>query len=258
MSERRRHWYTARMSRRVLLTGVSGFVGGALGSHLRKLGYDVIGVSRSAPRPACCTSHLTHDLSEPVPESWPHADVIVHCAALASPWASPAAYRLHNVDATRNVLAYAERVGASHFVFISSSSVHYAHGDQVDLTEDTPLPTIPINEYAATKRQGEELVRRSRVPWTILRPRAVFGPGDTVLFPRILRAAERGGISIPDLQSHEPSCDSTPRSGRSSWVRCAASNALSCPPRSFRICYWIFIRCIARNRGRTGGRCAVL
>lgn len=182
------------MSRRVLLTGVSGFVGGALGSHLRQLGYDVIGVSRSAPRPGSSTSHLTHDLAEPIPESWPHADVIVHCAALASPWASPAAYRLHNVDATRNMLAYAERVGASHFVFISSSSVHYGHGDQVDLTEDTPLPTIPINEYAATKRQGEELVRQSKVPWVILRPRAVFGPGDTVLFPRILRAAERGQL----------------------------------------------------------------
>ena len=90
------------------------------------------------------------------------------------------------------------------FVFISSSSVYYEPRDQLSLTEDSPFPPKPINEYAATKRQAEELVRKSAVPWVILRPRAVFGPGDTVLFPRILRAAKRGALPRlmrPDGQS---------------------------------------------------------
>ncbi len=182
------------MCRRVLLTGVSGFVGGALGVHLRKLGHHVVGVSRSAPRPGACSTHLTHDLAQSLPADWPPVDVVVHCAALSSPWASPASYRANNVDATSHMLAYAERAGARHFVFISSSSVYYQHGDQFDLTEEAPLPSVAINEYAATKRQGEEMVRRSETAWTILRPRAVFGPGDTVLFPRILRAAKRGQL----------------------------------------------------------------
>lgn len=190
--------YTACMSRRILLTGVSGFVGGALGAHLIELGYDVTGVSRSAPRPGSTNRHIAHDLA--LPFDWPAVDVVVHCAALSSPWASPAAYQANNVIATRNLLEHAH----ARFIFISSSSVHYTHGDQLGITELTPLPRVAINEYAATKRQAEDLVRQSTRPWTILRPRAVFGPGDTVLFPRILRAARAGKlprILRPDLKS---------------------------------------------------------
>jgi nucleoside-diphosphate-sugar epimerase len=179
---------------RILLTGVSGFVGGALGAHLRRLGYDVTGVSRTAARAQSTSRFVAHDLTQPIPGSWPAVDVVVHCAALSSPWAAPAAFRANNVDATRNLLAWAERTGVARFVFISSSSVYYTPCDQLDLTEDSPFPPRPINEYAATKRQAEELVRRSAVPSVILRPRAVFGPGDTVLFPRILRAARRGAL----------------------------------------------------------------
>jgi nucleoside-diphosphate-sugar epimerase len=185
--------------RSILLTGVSGFVGGAAGAHLRRLGYYVIGVSRTAPRQDSVNDHLALDLAKP--HALPPVDVVVHCAALSSPWASPAAYRANNVEATRNLLGAA---GGARFIFISSSSVYYAHGDQLNLTEDSPLPSSPINQYAATKRQAEELVRSSGLQAAILRPRAVFGPGDTVLFPRILRAAKRGAlprILRPDRQS---------------------------------------------------------
>jgi nucleoside-diphosphate-sugar epimerase len=120
-------------------------------------------------------------------------DAVVHCAALASPWAAPVSYQANNVQATYNVLDWSRRVEARRFIFISSSSVHYQAGiDQTGITEDTPLPQNPVNEYAATKRQAEEAVKLSELEWIILRPRAVFGPGDTVLFPRILRAAQRG------------------------------------------------------------------
>jgi nucleoside-diphosphate-sugar epimerase len=53
-----------------------------------------------------------------------------------------------------------------------------------------------VNAYAATKYAGEELVRRYPGSWVIVRPRAVFGPGDTVLFPRILTAARAGKLPI--------------------------------------------------------------
>jgi nucleoside-diphosphate-sugar epimerase len=191
-------------NRRILLTGVSGFVGGALGAHLRRLGYDVTGISRTAPRSDSITRFIAHDLTEPIPHSWPSADAIVHCAALSSPWAAPAAFQANNVGATRNLLDWAERAKIARFVFISSSSVYYTQCDQLGITEDSPFPLRPINEYAATKLQAEELVRKSAVASVILRPRAVFGPGDTVLFPRILRAARRGvlpRLTRPDGKS---------------------------------------------------------
>lgn len=181
-------------ARRVLVTGVSGFVGGALGAQLRRLGYHVVGVSRGEAREGAADEHIRCDLREPI-GTLPAADAVVHCAALASPWAAPAEYRASNVDATRYVLDWAARTGVARFVFISSSSVHYVAGaDQVGIREDTPLPARAINDYALTKRRAEDLVGQSKLNWVILRPRAVFGPGDTVLFPRILRAAEQGKL----------------------------------------------------------------
>ncbi len=183
------------MSRRVLVTGVSGFVGGALGAFLRRQGDRVSGVSRSGPRARAVDAFTAHDLSRPLPvdlgDSGPF-DAIVHCAALSVPWAAPEAFAAHNVGATANLLDFARRRGCGRFVFISSSSVYYRHGDQLGITEDTPFPRPPINHYAATKRRCEELVLGSGLEVLVLRPRAVFGPGDTVLFPRILRAARRG------------------------------------------------------------------
>ena len=179
----------------MLVTGVSGFVGGALGRHLRAHGgYRVTGVSRSPPRAGAADEFLAHDLGLPLPAGCDGHEVIVHCAALAAPWGSPRSYRRHNVTATGNVLELAARSGVRKLVFLSSSSVYYRHGDQLGIREQTPMPVVPINEYAASKRAAEALVLASPVPSVVLRPRAVFGPGDTVLFPRILRAARRGAL----------------------------------------------------------------
>src|SRR5689334_1301586 len=135
------------MACRVLVTGVSGFVGGALGRHLRALGgYLVTGVSRTPARPGSVDAFVAHDLTQPIPPDWPGHDVVVHCAALSSPWASPAAYRRQNVEATANLLEYVRRSGgrgAPRVVFISSSSVFYRHGDQLGIREETPLPDTP-------------------------------------------------------------------------------------------------------------------
>lgn len=181
----------------VLVTGTSGFVGAAVGRRLRALGASVTGLSRSPPRDGACDRHVRHDLASPLPDDLPRFDAIVHCAALASPWAKLSAYRLANVVGLERMLAFAQRRPPERFVFLSSSAVHYSWGDTTEVTETTPWPGQAINAYARSKRLGEAMVRKSDLPWTIVRPRAVYGPGDTVVFPRILHAA-RAGV-LPDL-----------------------------------------------------------
>jgi nucleoside-diphosphate-sugar epimerase len=61
-----------------------------------------------------------------------------------------------------------------------------------------------VNAYAETKAMGEALVRTYEGPWVIVRPRAVFGPGDTVLFPRILAAAAVDGCRFHQRRPARP------------------------------------------------------
>ena len=172
---------------RILVTGTSGFVGGAVGRHLRGRGHHVTGLSRRAPRAGATDQALAHDLSRPIPEMGP-LDVVIHAAALSAPWGRPADFDAANVEGTRHALALAARAGAR-FVLISSSSVLYAPGDQHGLPEEPAPDTPPVNDYARTKRAAEALTAACPGAWAILRPRAVYGAGDTVLFPRIARAA---------------------------------------------------------------------
>jgi 2-alkyl-3-oxoalkanoate reductase len=186
------------MAKRALVTGVSGFLGGALGRRLQAAGWEVVGISRRDGRPGSCDQYLRGDLSRMDLGSLGIFDAVVHCAALASPWAPVEEFARHNVEATRRILDFSVDKEVRSFVFVSSSSVHYDWADQWLIREDTPWPEEAINEYARTKRMAEALVSQSGLAWAIVRPRAIFGPGDTVLFPRILRAARTG--SLPRLE----------------------------------------------------------
>ncbi|MDX1996448.1 MAG: NAD(P)-dependent oxidoreductase [Thermoanaerobaculia bacterium] len=182
---------------RLLLTGSNGFVGGRIAALALARGWEVVGVGRAETPGKVVSSYRRHDLSLSL-DFTERVDAVVHCAALAAPWAAPRAFRAANVEATRNVLDWAARQGAPPFIYISSSSVFYRNADQLGLTEESPIPPAgeQINEYSRTKRIGEELTAAYPGSWAILRPRAVFGPGDTVLLPRIVEAARRGKLPV--------------------------------------------------------------
>jgi len=177
---------------RLLLTGASGFVGGHLLDRFASMGWDVTGVAR---RPLALPNYVAHDLAKPLPFE-KQFDVVIHAAARASPWGRRRDFHQQNVVATKNVIDHCLAHGVPKLVFISSSSVFYAPGHQLGITEETPMPSRAVNDYAATKREAEELVRGYPGEWAILRPRAVFGPRDTVLLPRILEAARKGELPL--------------------------------------------------------------
>jgi nucleoside-diphosphate-sugar epimerase len=181
---------------RILVTGASGFVGGRFVERFRdRPDLELHGVGR---RPLDRPGYTSLDLSRPIHEDdLPfRPDVVLHAAARATPWGSEAEYRRDNVEATANVVDLCLRLGRPRLVYVSSSSVFYRPGPQLGLTEESPIGPRFVNLYAATKAEGEGRVRAYPGPWLILRPRAVFGPGDTVLFPRILAAARRGKLPL--------------------------------------------------------------
>ena len=71
--------------------------------------------------------------------------------------------------------------------------------NQPGLTETSPLPARSLNAYAATKREAEDLVLAADATGfrtTSIRPRALIGPDDTVLLPRILTLVSRGWFPL--------------------------------------------------------------
>lgn len=182
---------------RVLVTGATGFVGGALLRALRgRADVEVRGVGRRRlADPDVASVDLARPFEPPFGTAF-RPDVIVHAAARTSQWGTRAEFRAQNVHATANVLDLARRSGTQRVVYVSSTSVLYRPADQFGLTEASPAGPRFLNEYARTKHEGEELVRRHPGDWVIARPRAVFGPGDTTLLPRILEAATRGRLPL--------------------------------------------------------------
>lgn len=182
---------------KILVTGASGFVGGKTVAVLRQAGHQVLGIGR---RQLADPGYLALDLGQPFTLDFA-PDAVLHAAAKASPWGTRREFERDNVIATHNVISFCERAAAKRgqrprLVYVSSSSVFYQPGDQLGLTEASPIGPRFANDYAATKAAGEKLVEQYQGSWAIARPRAVFGPGDTVLFPRILEAARKGKLPL--------------------------------------------------------------
>lgn len=123
---------------------------------------------------------------------------VVHSAALAAPWGAYEDFYAANVLATQHVLNACRAAHVRRLVHISTPSVYFEYRDRLNISEREPLPTRPVNHYAATKRLADALVAQhaNAIESIILRPRALFGPWDTAVMPRLLRVAERGTLPL--------------------------------------------------------------
>ena len=192
------------MSRRALVTGATGGLGLTLTQALLDDGYTVRAAGRSPTAIKRLRDMGTEAVAGDLFELGPDAlcrdiDVVFHAAALSSPWGPDADFQRANVDLTRDLLAAAQREGVGSFVFVSSPSVYARWADQTGLTEDTPWPDRPLNAYARTKGEAERLVLAANAPGfrtVAIRPRAIIGPDDAVLLPRILRLVKRGRFPV--------------------------------------------------------------
>jgi nucleoside-diphosphate-sugar epimerase len=189
----------------VLITGSNGFIGDRIAVASAERGWDVVGLGRAAGARGPVASYVRHDVREPLAFT-DRVDAVVHCAALASPWARPSAFAETNVNGTRHVVDWCVRNGRPHLVLVSSTSVLYRHADQLGLTEDAPAPPEQeqINAYSRSKLAAERLAGTYPGRWTVLRPRAVFGPGDTTLLPRVLAVAGRGVLPVLESARGRP------------------------------------------------------
>ncbi|WP_194813824.1 NAD(P)-dependent oxidoreductase [Nocardia sp. XZ_19_385] len=197
---------------KVLVTGASGFLGGAL---VRRLVADrEHEVSILVRR----TSNLADlgdardqvklvygDLSDPdsLIAATSGIDVVFHSAARVDERGTRDQFWAENVTATERLLESARRNGAARFVFISSPSamMDYDGGDQLDVDESVPYPRRYLNLYSETKAAAERAVlaaNTTEFSTCALRPRAIWGAGDRS--GPIVRLLSRTAVGkLPDL-----------------------------------------------------------
>ena len=124
---------------------------------------------------------------------------VIHAGALSSAWGRYRDFFDINVTGTQNVVDGCLRHGVRRLVYVSSPSVMSVHAPQVGLDESHPLPDAFVSDYSATKALAEARVRDAGsrgLEFVILRPKALYGPGDTSVFPRIIEAVTKGRLPI--------------------------------------------------------------
>lgn len=190
------------MSRLALVTGATGGLGRELVGQLLATGYRVRATGRDrAIGATLATEFVAADLtSDPLAPLASGVDVVFHLAALSSPWGPRAAFEAINLTATEQLLVAARAAGCEGLVYASTPSIYAEPRDRIGLTEDSPVAACFANDYAATKYAAERRVLAADTPdfrTVSIRPRAIVGPNDNVLLPRVLRAARRGRFPLP-------------------------------------------------------------
>ena len=161
----------------VAITGANGFIGQHLVRRFGEAGWDV----RSVVRRDAEFGRL--------PECFAAADVVVHAAA-ATRSPTVAQLRESNVGLTARVVDAARSAGVPRVVFISSLAAVGPASSREQPVSDT-TPPAPFEAYGRAKLDAERVVQAGGVPFTIVRPAAVYGPGDRD-FLSLFRAAQRG------------------------------------------------------------------
>ncbi len=191
---------------KLLVTGGGGFLGQALCRALLARGHEVTSVSRSR-HPALDALGVPQrqaDLADRDAVLAAFAggfDAVLHNAAKAGTWGSHQSYFDANVTGTRNVIAACRAHGIGRLVHTSTPSVAHRATHPV---EGASADEVPYGEgvkahYAATKivAEREVLAANGRALATVaLRPRLIWGPGDTQILPRLVARARAGRLRL--------------------------------------------------------------
>lgn len=184
----------------VLVTGASGFLGGAVAAELAAAGHEVRTMQRRPSGVAGVTDILGSIADRSLlARATDGAEGVVHLAAKVSLAGAPREFRAVNVEGTRALLDASERAGATRFVQVSSPSVAHTGSAIAGAGADPADPAHARGDYARTKAEAEliALERDSPAMGVIaVRPHLVWGPGDTQLVARIVDRARRGRLPL--------------------------------------------------------------
>ena len=168
----------------ILITGGAGNVGRRLALALAEQGHRVRALCLpddpgAARLLGCPVDVRTGDITrkETLAAALKDVRIVFHLAAVLIAPGDPDLFEAVNSQGTRNLVEAAEAEGVEQFIYVSSISVEY-----------------PVtNAYARSKLRGEEWVKRSAIPFTIVRPTLAYQDGGAFEFMRFVEHLKRRG-----------------------------------------------------------------
>ena len=183
------------------VTGGSGFIGGALVRRLVADGWSV----RALVRSDAAARRVGDRGADPVRGDLDDvdamaagaagADLVFHAAAHLGDWGRRADFERDNVQGTRNALAAARKARARRFVHVGTEAALLAGDPLIEVDEHAALRFDSPALYASTKARAEEAVieaNRNGMQTVVIRPRFVWGRGDTTLLPLMAQMVRSG------------------------------------------------------------------
>jgi nucleoside-diphosphate-sugar epimerase len=166
---------------KLAITGGTGFVGARLLSAATNAGHVIRALTRREmpPRPGVEWVEGALDRPTALAALVEGSDAVIHVAGVIS-GRTAADFDACNVDGTKALLEAAEAAAVRKFVHVSSLAARE--------------PTLSM--YGASKAKSEGLVAGSALPWAIVRPPAVYGPGDKETL-ELFKMAKRGLVLLP-------------------------------------------------------------
>jgi nucleoside-diphosphate-sugar epimerase len=182
-------------TRRVAVTGATGFIGRHLTAQLVERGVEVRAIVRprsahKAPRGATIVQASLE--TSALAEAFAGVDAVVHLAGVVS------TVRQHeyidiNARGTQAVGAAARAAGAR-LIYVSSLAAAGSASPAAPRREEDP--SQPLTPYGRSKLEGERhIAALEGLEYTILRPSVVYGPGDRAMLP-LFRFARRGVLPL--------------------------------------------------------------
>ncbi|HYZ30499.1 MAG TPA: NAD-dependent epimerase/dehydratase family protein [Thermoleophilaceae bacterium] len=183
------------------VTGGSGFVGGALIRRLAGDGWTVRALARSDRAEQAVldagAEPVRGDLDDTgaMAAAADGADVFHHAAAKVEDFGDPAEFERVTVQGTKNALAAAREAGVPRFVQVGTEAALMAGQPLVNVDETAPLRPDSPSPYPWSKAKAEQAVLDANgegLETVVVRPRFVWGRGDTTLLPQIVAMTKAG------------------------------------------------------------------
>lgn len=189
--------------KKVLVTGAYGFLGKYLIQELLDNGYSVVAFGRKKEE----LDKLKREnleiyvgdfcVKKDIINASKNVDYIIHAGALSTVWGKKENFINTNFEGTKNVLYACKENNIKRLVYVSSPSIYSGKVDRLNISEEDFDDTNKLNYYIESKIMAEKEIHKAKnIPFVIIRPRGLFGIGDTSIIPRLIRANRKIGVPL--------------------------------------------------------------